>query len=102
VVDRHWSLINAGDFTSAFALFVPGSQGSESSWVAAHQQEAPISASVSLGDPTFNSATDATVPLLSLHTMSSDGCANWTGSYDVQKVNRQWLIGHANLQKQSC
>jgi hypothetical protein len=101
-VERHWGLINSGDFTGAFALFIPGSQGAESAWIAAHQQVAPISASISVGAPTFNSSTDATVALIGLHTQSSDGCANWSGSYDVQKINGQWLIGHASLQKQSC
>jgi hypothetical protein len=103
VVIHHWSFINSGDFSAAFALFVPGSQGSESSWVSAHQQEAPISATVSTGTPTFSDSTDANVPLLSLQTTDpTDGCSGWTGSYDVQKVDGQWLISKANLQKQSC
>jgi hypothetical protein len=103
VVMRHWSLINSGDFAAAFALFVPGSQGSESSWISAHQEVAPISATVSVGTPRFSDSTDATVPLLSLRTAdATDGCASWSGSYDVDKVNSQWLIGKADLQKQSC
>lgn len=103
VVMHHWSFINSGNFSAAFALFVPGSQGSESSWVSAHQQEAPISASVSTGTPTFSDSTDANVPLLSLQTTDpTDGCSAWTGSYDVQKADGQWLISKANLQKQSC
>jgi hypothetical protein len=102
VVRRHWALINAGDFTAAFGLFVPGSQGSESAWVSSHRQDAPITAAVSVGTPTFNSSTDATVPLLSLHTVSGSGCSNWTGSYDVQNVGGQWLINKASLQSQPC
>lgn len=103
VVMNHWSFINSGNFSAAFALFVPGSQGSESSWVSAHQQEAPISASVSTGTPTFSDSTDANVPLLSLQTTdATDGCSAWAGSYDVQKADGQWLISKANLQKQSC
>lgn len=103
VVARHWSLISSGDFAAAFALFVPGSQGSESGWISAHQEVAPISATVSVGTPTFSDPTDASVPLLSLRTAdATDGCASWTGSYDVRRVNGQWLIGKADLQKQSC
>jgi hypothetical protein len=103
VVMHHWSFINSGDFSAAFALFVPGTQGSESSWVSSHQQEAPISASVSAGTPTFSDSTDANVPLLSLQTSDpTDGCSTWTGSYDVQKVSGQWLISKTDLQKQQC
>jgi hypothetical protein len=102
LVEHHWALINAGNFTAAFALFVPGSQGSESTWVSSHQEDAPIHASVSPGTPQFNSSTDASVPLDSLHTVAHSGCSNWSGSYDVQQVGGHWLISKANLQSQPC
>jgi hypothetical protein len=102
-VTREWAFISASNFTAAYDLFVPGSVGGESAFVAGHQQDAPISASVSVGTPTLNSPTDASVPLLSLQTQDSvNGCKNWTGSYEMQQVSGQWLISKANIQSQPC
>jgi hypothetical protein len=102
-VMQEWNAISSGNFAAAYNLFVPGSQGtSESSFISGHQQYAPISASVTVGPPTFNSSTDATVPLVSLQTRDSSGCKNWAGSYDVQDISGQWLINRANIQSSPC
>jgi hypothetical protein len=96
-----WNLIGTEDFSAAAAKWAPGSL--DSGWIASHQQEAPITVSnLSVGSPTLNSAGDATVPLLSLRTTASDGCKTWSGSYDVTKVNGQWLMNHANINPGSC
>ena len=74
-----------------------------SDWLSSHQAEAPISVSnLSVGSPTMNSATDATVPLNSLTTSASDGCMNWSGSYDVIKVGDQWFMHQANINGTKC
>ncbi|MGO9972266.1 MAG: hypothetical protein ACLP01_05550 [Solirubrobacteraceae bacterium] len=103
VVTQEWADISSGDYASAFSLFAPGSLGtSESAFASGHQQYAPIHASVSLGSPTFNSSTDATVPVVSLQTTDSSGCKNWSGSYEVQEVSGQWLISQANISSSPC
>ncbi len=100
-VSQHWSLISQGNFAGAFAQMDPN-DFDRGSWISGEQASAPISASVSVGQPTISSATSANVPLLSLHTVSSDGCANWSGSYDMTKISGSWLISAANLQKTAC
>jgi hypothetical protein len=103
VVAQEWGDINSGNYAEAFVLFVPGSLGSsESSFISAHQQYAPISASVTVGNPVFNSSTDATVPIISLQTNDSSGCKNWSGSYAVQNVSGRWLINRANISSTPC
>ena len=94
----HWARIGSGDYAGAYALLGPGVGGTdESSWVANHQQEHPQVLAAVFGDPTFNSPTDATVPIVSLKTSATDGCKTWTGSYGVTKQNGQWIISSATL-----
>jgi hypothetical protein len=98
VVQEHWARIGSGDYTDAYALLEPGIGGTdESSWVASHQKEHPRVLSAVFGDPTFNSPTDGSVPIVSLKTSATDGCKTWTGSYGVTKQNGQWIITSANL-----
>ncbi len=101
VIEQHWALISSGDFSGAFALLEPGTQD-RGQWISSHQQTAPISATISLGTPTFNSSDSATVPIVSLHTQDSTGCNDWTGSYDMTKAGDQWTIAKANLNQHSC
>lgn len=100
-IQQHWALISQSNFAGAFAQMNPNDYD-RSSWIQGEQASAPTSASVSVGQPTFSSATSANAPLLSLHTVSSDGCANWSGSYDMTKISGSWLISTANLTKQAC
>lgn len=68
-VKRHFDLISAGDYAGAFKLFTPDFQQLQGrgAWIAAHENEAPISASVSMGPPTFSSSTRANAPIDRLH-----------------------------------
>jgi hypothetical protein len=103
VIEQEWADINSGNYAAAFGLFVPGSLGSsESSFISGHQQYAPIRASVTVGNPVFNSPTVATVPVISLQTNDSSGCKNWSGSYEVQNVSGQWLINRASISSTPC
>lgn len=100
VVVEQWNLIGSGDFSAAAQKWSPAMGGD---WISSHQQEAPITvANLSVGTPTMNSSTDATVPLNSLTTTASDGCMNWSGSYDVINVGGQWLMHSANINGTKC
>jgi hypothetical protein len=99
VVDQ-WGLIGSGDFSGAAQKWSPAMGGD---WISSHQQEAPITvANLSVGAPTMNSSSDATVPLNSLTTTASDGCMDWSGSYDVINVGGQWLMHQANINGTKC
>jgi hypothetical protein len=101
VVQQHWALINSSNFDAAFGQMDPNDYV-RSSWIQGEESDAPIQASVSVGQPTFSSSTSASVPVISLHTVASDGCADWSGSYGMEKINGAWLISNANLQKSAC
>jgi hypothetical protein len=101
VLQRHWSAIEAGNYSAAFALLVPGSQ-SESSWTAGHEQDALVSESLSLGTPSLTSSTTATAPVNSLHTEAASGCFDWSGYYEMQKVGGDWRIGKAKISRSAC
>ena len=100
VVQAHWADIERGDYSAAFGLLAPGSQ-SESSWISAHQSDALINASISLGSPSV-SGSSATVPVLNLHTVADSGCFNWSGHYEMSKIGGSWRIGKAKISRSSC
>jgi hypothetical protein len=103
VVFNHWTLIGEGNYEAAFTLFVSGYQ-SHDTWIADKNRDRPAVSNLSVGSADMHSATSATVPLLSLHTVGLEApqCHNWSGSYDVTKVNGTWLISQANLSGSSC
>jgi hypothetical protein len=101
VLQRHWSAIESGNYSQAFALLVPGTQ-SESSWISAHRDDALTSESLSLGSPTITSSTTATAPVSNLHTEAASGCFDWSGYYEMQKVGGDWRIGKAKISRSAC
>lgn len=101
VVTRHWAEIESGNYSAAFDLLAPGSQ-SRSAWISAHEQDALTSESVSLGSPTITSATSATVPVINLHTVAASGCFDWSGHYEMTKVDGSWKISKAKISNSSC
>ncbi len=102
-VVSHWTLIGEGNYEAAFALFVQGYQ-SHDTWIADKNRDRPAVSNLVVGSADMHSATSATVPLVSLHTVGLEApqCHNWTGSYDLTKVNGKWLISQANLSGSTC
>jgi hypothetical protein len=105
-VQRHWQLIGQGDYEGAFALFSPSYQNhlGHDTWVGDKRLDRPSVSSLVVGTPQITSATTATVPLASLHTVGQEAprCHDWTGSYDLTKVNGTWLINQASLTSTTC
>jgi hypothetical protein len=77
---------------------------SQATWIADKNRDRPAVSNLDVGTADMHSATSATVPLLSLHTVGLEApqCHNWSGSYDVTKVNGTWLISQANLSGSTC
>ena len=100
---NHWTLIGQGNYAAAYALFVPGYQN-QSTWLADKNQDQPAVSNLVVGAADMHSATSATVPLVSLHTVGQESpqCHNWSGSYDLVKEGGNWLISQANLSGTVC
>ena len=71
-VFNHWTLIGQGNYGAAYALFVTGYQN-QSTWLADKNQDRPVVSNLDVGPAQMHSATSATVPLLSLHTVGPGG-----------------------------
>jgi hypothetical protein len=103
VLSQHWNDIASGSYAAAYSLFAPGAAGgmSESSWIAAHQQDALTSASISVS-PNITGPTSAVANIINLHTDASSGCFNWSGYYEMEKIGGAWRIGKAKIARSSC
>jgi hypothetical protein len=103
-VERHWSLIESGNYAGAYDLFAPAMQArfARSGWISSEEQDDLTSEDVSV-DPTMTSPTSATATIVSMRTDSeASGCHTWSGSYDLQKIDGDWRISKSNLVRGSC
>ena len=101
-VERHWSLIESGQYSAAFNLLASSATtASESTWVQEHVEDDLTSADISVS-ASLTSSTTARVDVLRLRTMAESGCFTWSGSYDVAKLGGTWKITKANLTRSSC
>jgi hypothetical protein len=81
---------------------VPGLIGSESGIVSSEQQEHVDSARFQ-GRVTSQSATSATIQIVSLITHDRQyGCRSWTGSYLMSLRAGRWLIARASITPGPC
>lgn len=101
VVQRHWSLVEQGQYVAAYALLAPGTQD-RAAWLQDKETDRPSTASISLGQPTLTSSTTATVPVLNLHTVANSGCNNWSGFYRMSKIGGEWKIAKAKISPTPC
>ena len=103
-VQRHWALIESGDYSAAYDLFAPEMQGrfSRDGWIQDHREDNLTSVSVTV-DPTMTGTDTANARIISMRTdAAATGCHTWTGSYDLQRVSGVWRISQSNLSRGSC
>jgi hypothetical protein len=101
-VRRHWSLIESGQYSAAFALLASSATtASAGTWVQEHVEDDLSSADLSVS-ASLTSPTSARVDVLRLRTVANSGCFTWTGSYDVGKIGGVWKITKANLTRSGC
>lgn len=98
-VERHWQLIESGQYDAAFdTLAIPQSRAG---WVAEHQKDSLSSVDVAVS-ATVHSSTSATAQILTLRTVANSGCFTWSGSYDMTKSGGSWKISKSNLSRSPC
>ena len=104
VVYMYWSFLQLGEIANAYALFSSAEKarvGGLQTYVNGISQDPPQQVNVQLS-PGGVSGDTTTVVVDSLQTLSSSGCANWTGSYRLVYASSVWQIDEANLSKSSC
>lgn len=99
-VERHWRLIESGNYAAAYDLLAPGTQ-SRGPWIAEHVKDALSDVDLNV-DATVNSSTSATVRVLHLRTVANSGCNEWTGFYDMAKISGTWRIQKAKISNTPC
>jgi hypothetical protein len=100
-IQREFSLITEHKFSAAYALLAPSLQTGESGWVNAHRGEGIYNVSVATS-ATINSPDSATASITKMRTLDGEGCKNWTGSWNLTKIDGQWRINEANINAAPC
>lgn len=100
-IQREFSLITEHKFSAAYALLAPSQQTGESGWVDAHRGEGIYNVSVATS-ATINSPESATASIVKMRTLDGEGCKNWTGSWNLSKIDGQWRINEANINPEPC
>jgi hypothetical protein len=100
-IERHFSLISQHQFSAAYALLAPSLQTGESSWVAAHGEDGIYKVDV-IVDAELHSATSATATVAKMTTLDAHGCKNWSGSWELTKIDGEWRISKANVDPVPC
>ncbi|HST54702.1 MAG TPA: hypothetical protein VLJ42_02265 [Solirubrobacteraceae bacterium] len=100
-IQRHFSLIRQHQFAAAYALLAPSLQTGESGWISEHQTDGIYSVSVTV-DPTLHSGSSAGATIVKMTTLDAHGCKNWSGGWDLVKLEGQWRISHARISATPC
>jgi hypothetical protein len=100
-IQREFSLITEHKFSAAYALLAPSQQTGEAGWVDAHRGEGIYNVSVATS-ATINSPESATASIIKMRTLDGEGCKNWTGSWNLTKIDDQWRIDEANINPEPC
>jgi hypothetical protein len=100
-IHQEFALISEHKFSAAYALLAPSLQTGEAGWVQSHREEGIYNVSVATS-ATIHSPESATASIVSMRTLDGGGCKNWTGSWDLIKIDGQWRISEANLTPGSC
>jgi hypothetical protein len=94
-------LIRQHRFAEAYALLAPSLQNGESTWISAHQSDGIYSVNVAV-NATVHSSSSATATIAKMATLDNHGCKNWSGSWEMTKINGQWRISKSNLSPSAC
>ena len=103
-VRLHWRLIEAGRYGQAYDRFAPSLQQaqSRSRWIAGQRRDGLYAADVDV-EPTLLSPTTATARIVRLRTNAArSGCHDWSGTYELLKINGTWRISKAPLTSRKC
>lgn len=100
-IQREFSLITEHKFSAAYALLAPSQQTGEAGWVNAHRGEGIYNVSVAT-TATVHSPESATASIVKMRTLDGEGCKNWTGSWNLIKIDGQWRINEANINPEPC
>jgi hypothetical protein len=100
-IHQEFALISEHKFSAAYALLAPSLQTGEEGWVDSHREEGIYNVSVAT-NATIHSPESATASIISMRTLDGGGCKDWTGSWNLLKVDGQWRIDEANLTPESC
>lgn len=100
VLRRHFALIAAHDYDSAYDLLAPG-LFARGKWVADHRRDNVSEASISVV-PRLAGVDSAVARVISMRTVADDGCRTWSGYYEMQKIDGAWRIGPAHLASATC
>jgi serine/threonine-protein kinase len=99
--DGHWAAIASHDFNAAYGYFSSSTPFSRSSWIASHQRDKITSVDANwTAGPVHGNA--ATARVVSLQTVSRNGCQDWSGYYDMVKEGGEWKIADSHLSDSSC
>jgi hypothetical protein len=100
-IRQEFALITEHKFSAAYALLAPSLQTGEAGWVASHRENGIYNVSVET-TATINSPDSATASITKMRTLDGEGCKNWTGSWNLIKLDGEWRIGEANISPGSC
>ncbi len=103
-VQRHWRLLESGQYGAAFDRFAPALQRVQgrSRWIAEMRRDGLEKADVEV-EPAILSPTTATARIVRLRTNAArSGCHDWSGTYELQKISGAWRISKADLTSRKC
>jgi ribosomal protein L40E len=100
-IHQEFALITEHKFSAAYALLAPSLQSGEAGWVASHRENGIYNVSVAT-NATINSDDSATASIVKMRTLDGEGCKNWTGSWNLIRIDGQWRISEANISPGSC
>jgi cytoskeletal protein RodZ len=100
-IHQEFALISEHKFSAAYALLAPSLQTGEAGWVDSHREEGIYNVDVATS-ATVHSLESATASIINMRTLDGAGCKNWTGSWNLSKIDGQWRIAEANLTPGSC
>lgn len=100
-IHQEFALISEHKFSAAYALLAPSLQTGESGWVNSHRENGIYSVNVATS-ATVHSPESATASIDSMRTLDGEGCKNWTGSWNLIKIDGRWRIDEANISPGQC
>ena len=102
---RHWAAIQNGNYGTAYDRLAPELQEREQGPRSLHRRrrrDGLYSVDVDVA-PTVTSPTTATARVLRLRTNAArSGCHDWTGSYNLRKIDGVWRISKAAVTSHRC
>jgi serine/threonine-protein kinase len=99
--EGHWDAIARGAYGEAFDYFASTNPQNRSNWIAAHKRDKIESVDANWKAGSVNGAS-ATARVVSLRTVSGNGCQDWSGYYDMVKEGGEWKIADSHLNDSPC